>query len=163
MICITLVHAETSFPNWKSDHVVRRLWWRTSSRETRSLPLHKLLQSIVLDPAAAAQILSWGAGGKNSGIVGLWDCGIVAKSRFLKFPDFSCFSLFQKWPKIHFSKVPPLWFCAGNPDFGSGGRRSDSRLGRRGEKLGDCGIVGLWDCGEIAISEISGFFMFFLI
>ena len=47
--------------------------------------------------------------------------------------------------------------------FGSGGRRSDSRLGRRGEKFGDCGIVGLWDCGEIAISEISGFFMFFLI
>ena len=47
--------------------------------------------------------------------------------------------------------------------FGSGGRRSDSRLGRRGKKLGDCGIVGLWDCGEIAISEISGFFMFFLI
>ena len=47
--------------------------------------------------------------------------------------------------------------------FGSGGRRSDPRLGRRGEKLGDCGIVGLWDCGEIAISEISGFFMFFLI
>ena len=61
----------------KKDHVVRRLWWRTSSREKRSLPLHKLLQSIVLDPAAAAQILSWGAGGKNSGIVGLWDCGIV--------------------------------------------------------------------------------------
>ena len=28
--------------------------------------------------------------------------------------------------------------------FGSGGRRSDSLLGRRGEKLGDCGIVGLW-------------------
>ena len=25
--------------------------------------------------------------------------------------------------------------------FGSGGRRSDSRLGRRGKKLGDCGIV----------------------
>ena len=47
--------------------------------------------------------------------------------------------------------------------FGSGGRRPDSRLGRRGKKLGDCGIVGLWDCGEIAISEISGFFMFFLI
>ena len=43
------------------------------------------------------------------------------------------------------------------------GRRPDSRLGRRGEKLGDCGIVGLWDCGEIAISEVSGFFMFFLI
>ena len=39
----------------------------------------------------------------------------------------------------------------------------DSRLGRRGKKPGDCGIVGLWDCGEIAISEISGFFMFFLI
>ena len=35
--------------------------------------------------------------------------------------------------------------------FGSGGRRSDSRLGRRGEKLGDC--------GEIAISEIHRFFM----
>ena len=47
--------------------------------------------------------------------------------------------------------------------FGSGGRRSDSRLGRRGEKLGDCGIVGLWDCGEIAISEISRFFMDFLV
>ena len=28
--------------------------------------------------------------------------------------------------------------------FGSGGRRSDSRLGRRGKKLGDCGIVELW-------------------
>ena len=31
--------------------------------------------------------------------------------------------------------------------FGSGGRRSDSRLGRRGKKtrgLWDCGIVGLW-------------------
>ena len=61
----------------KKDHVVRRLWWRTSSREKRSLPLHKRFQSIVLDPAAAAQILGWGAGGKNSGIVGLWDCGIV--------------------------------------------------------------------------------------
>ena len=36
----------------------------------------------------AAQILGWGAGGKTRG---LWDCGIVAKSRFLKFPDFSCF------------------------------------------------------------------------
>ena len=46
--------------------------------------------------------------------------------------------------------------------FGSGGRRSDSRLGLWGEKLGDCGIVGLWDCGEIAISEISGFFMVLL-
>ena len=151
-----MVHAETSFPNWKSDHVVRRLWWRTSSREKRSLPLHKLLQSIVLDPAAAAQILSWGAGGKNSGIVGLWDCGIVAKSRFLKFLDFSCFSLFEKMRKIRISKAPPF-------DFSSIPGRSDSRLGRRGKKLGDCGIVGLWDCGEIAISEISGFFMFFLI
>ena len=37
--------------------------------------------------------------------------------------------------------------------FGSGGRRSDSRLGRRGEKLGDF--------GEIAISEIHRFFMDF--
>ena len=44
-------------------------------------------------------------GGKTRG---LWDCGIVAKSRFLKFPDFSCFSLFEKWPKFHFSKVPPF-------------------------------------------------------
>ena len=80
MICITLVHVESSFPYRKSDHVVRRLWWRTSSREKRSLPLHKLFQSIVLDPAAAAQILSWAAGGKNSGIVGLWDCGEITIS-----------------------------------------------------------------------------------
>ena len=58
--------------------------------------------------------------------------------------------------KFHFSKAPPF-------DFSSIPGRSDSRLGRRGKKLGDCGIVGLWDCGEIAISEISGFFMFFLI
>ena len=61
------------------------LWWRTSSRETRSLPLHKLFQSIVLDPAAAAQILSWAAGGKNSGIVGLWDCGEIAISEISGF------------------------------------------------------------------------------
>ena len=80
MICIILVHVESSFPYWKSGDVVRRLWWRTSSREKRSLPLHKLLQSIVLDPAAAAQILGWGAGGKNSGIVGLWDCGEITIS-----------------------------------------------------------------------------------
>ena len=46
------------------------LWWRTSSREKRSLSLYKLLQSIVLDPAAAAQILGWGTEGKNSGILG---------------------------------------------------------------------------------------------
>ena len=85
MICITLVHVESSFPYRKSDHVVRRLWWRTSSREKRSRSLYKLLQSIVLDPAAAAQILGWGAGGKTRG---LWDCGIVAKSRSLKFLDF---------------------------------------------------------------------------
>ena len=85
--------------------------------------------------AAAAQILGWSAGGKNSGIVGLWDCGIVAKSRFLKFPDFSCFSLFEKWPKFHFSKAPPF-------DFSSIPGRSDSRLGRRGEKLAESRKVG---------------------
>ena len=44
--------------------------------------------------------------------------------------------------------------------FGSGGRRSDSRLGRRGKKLGDCGIVGLWDCGIVAKSRFLKFLDF---
>ena len=43
------------------------------------------LQSIILDQAAAAQILGWGAGGKNSGIVGLWDCGEIAISEISGF------------------------------------------------------------------------------
>ena len=47
--------------------------------------------------------------------------------------------IFPRFPGI---KRPPLRFSAGAP----------------GEKT-----RGLWDCGEIAISEISGFFMFFLI
>ena len=39
--------------------------------------------------AAAAQILGWGAGEKNSRKVGKWESGKVAKSQFLKFRDFS--------------------------------------------------------------------------
>ena len=39
--------------------------------------------------------------------------------------------------------------------FGSGGRRSDSRLGRRGKKLAESRKVGKWESREIAISEIS--------
>ena len=67
--------------------------------------------------------LRFSAGAPGEKTRGLWDCGIVAKSRFLKFPDFSCFSLFEKWPKFHFSKVPPFglapeirifWFPAPN-------------------------------------------------
>ena len=38
----------------------------------------------------------------------------------------------------------------------------DSRLGRRGKKLGKSGKVGKWESREIAISEISRFFMDFL-
>ena len=56
------------------------------------------------------QIFGWGAGGKNSRKVGKWESGKVAKSRFLKFPDFSCFSLFEKMRKFHFSKAPPFDF-----------------------------------------------------
>ena len=48
------------------------------------------------DQAAAAEILGCGAGGKNSGKVGKWESGKVAKSRFLKFLDFSWISLFGK-------------------------------------------------------------------
>ena len=47
--------------------------------------------------------------------------------------------------------------------FGSGGRRSDSRLGRRGKKLAESRKVGKWESREIVISEISRFFMDFLI
>ena len=43
-------------------------------------------QSIISDQAAAAQILGWGAGGKNSGIVGLWDCGEIAISEISESP-----------------------------------------------------------------------------
>ena len=57
----------------------------------------------------------------------------------------------------------------------SGGRRPDSRLGRRAKKLPESRKVGKWESGtesrkvgewesrEIAISEISRFFMDFLI
>ena len=47
--------------------------------------------------------------------------------------------------------------------FGSGGRRSDSRLGRRGKKLAESRKVGKWESRETVISEISRFFMDFLI
>ena len=41
--------------------------------------------------------------------------------------------------------------------FGSGGRRSDSRLGRRGKKLAESRKVGKWESREVVISEISRF------
>ena len=94
--------------------------------------------------------LRFSAGPPGEKTRGLWDCGIVAKSRFLKFLDFSCFSLFEKMRKLRISKAPPLIFprfpAAQILGWGAGGKTR-----------------GLWDCGEIAISEISGFFMFFLI
>ena len=62
------------------------------------------------DQAAAAEILGCGAGGKNSGKVGKWESGKVAKSRFLKFLDFSWISFFEKMLKIMISKAPPLIF-----------------------------------------------------
>ena len=43
------------------------------------------------------------------------------------------------------------------------GRRPDSRLGRRGKKLAESRKVGKWESREIVISEISRFFMDFLI
>ena len=55
------------------------------------------------DQAAAAEILGCGAGGKNSGKVGKWESGKVAKSRFLKFLDFSWISFFEKMLKITIS------------------------------------------------------------
>ena len=53
--------------------------------------------------------------------------------------------------------------CIYPGDSRSGGRRRDSRLWRRGKKLGESGKVGKWESREIAISEISRFFMDFLI
>ena len=137
MICITWVHVESAFPYWTNDHFVRRLLWRTFSREKRRRPLHKLF--ITVD--------HFGSGGRRSDSrlgrrgkklaesrkVGKWESRKVAKSRFLKFPDFSCFSLFEKWPKFHFSKAPPFDFSTNSRNqaaaaqilgWGAGGKNS---------------------------------------
>ena len=68
--------------------------------------------------AAAAQILGWGAGGKNSRKVGKWESGKVAKLRFLKFRDFSWISLLGKMLKSGISKAPPF-------DFSTNSRRPE--------------------------------------
>ena len=43
------------------------------------------LQSIILNQAAAAQILGWGGGGKNSGKVGKWESREIAISEIYRF------------------------------------------------------------------------------
>ena len=85
-------------------------------------------------------------------------CGVLFRERK---GDVYCITLhYSRSFSVVESLLPPsLWFLHEFSE--SSGRRPDSRLGRRGKKLGDCGIVGLWDCGEIAISEISGFFHVF--
>ena len=62
----------------------------------------------------------------------------IAISRLSHFPTF---------PLSHFPTFREFFPPAPQPRISAA----------EGKKLGDCGIVGLWDCGEIAISEISGF------
>ena len=63
----------------------------------------------------------------------LWDSRVLAKSRFLRFPDLLSISFFERLRNLAISKVPPLI----SPDFPG----SWSAVNRRGRKKSS-GIVG---------------------
>ena len=87
-------------------------------------------------------------------------CGVLFRERK---GDVYCITLHysRSFSVVESLLPPPLWFLHEFSE--SSGRRPDSRLGRRGEKLAESRKVGKWESREIAISEISWFFMDFLI
>ena len=77
------------------------------------------------------------AGAPGEKTRGLWDCGIVGLWRNRDFWNFRIFHVFPYLKNGQNFTFPPLWFLLDS-------RPLRFSAGAPGEKLGDCGIVGLW-------------------